>query len=76
MWHHNVRGAVRCILTQPRAAAVESIEEGEPFEFRRSRWIMLLYVTPLVLRACLASRFRPKQNFRNEFLGFFDLKRT
>ena len=27
-------------------------------------------VTPLVLRARLAPRFRPKSNFRNEFLGF------
>ena len=28
------------------------------------------FVTPLVLRARLAPRFRPKKNFRNEFLGF------
>ena len=27
-------------------------------------------VTPLVLRVYLAPRFRPKKNFRNEFLGF------
>ena len=27
-------------------------------------------VTPLVLRSCLALRFRPKKNFENDFLGF------
>ena len=32
--------------------------------------VRLVVVTPLVLRARLAPRFRPKKNFQNEFLGF------
>ena len=31
-------------------------------------------VTPLVLRVYLAPRFRPKKNFRNEFLEIFLFK--
>ena len=30
-------------------------------------------VTPLVLRTCLAPRFRPKKNFRIEFYRVFNL---
>ena len=61
----------------PKGESLEPPQSSHPILINgyelHPAFIAMVRVTPLVLRARLAPRFRPKSNFRNEFLGIFYL---